>query len=69
MKRVYFKGQPYEFRTSGDIVGKRQFALYKNGVLTHFVQEEDLDKRSLVSMVLDAYYNSIMDEQPSSLLS
>jgi hypothetical protein len=67
MKRVYFRGQPYEYRIQGDVIGKRQFALYKNGVLTHFVQEEDLDKRSLVSMVLDAYYRSIMNEQPSLL--
>lgn len=67
MKKVFYKGQPYEYRTTGDTVGKRQFVLYKNGVLTHFVQEEDLDKRSVVSMILDAYYRSIMNEQPSLL--
>jgi len=67
MKKVYFRGQAYDYRTSGEIVGKRQFALYKGGVLTHFVEEEDLDKKSIVSMVLDAYYASIMNEQPSLL--
>jgi len=58
MKKVYYKGQPYEFKTTGNTVGKRHFQLYKNNVLMHTVQEQELDKKSVVSIILDAYYNN-----------
>jgi len=59
MKKVYYKGQPYEFKTTGNVVGKRHFQLLRNNILMHTVQEQDLDKKSIVSIILDAYYNSI----------
>ena len=59
MKKVYYKGQPYDFKTTGNAVGKRHFQLYKNNVLMHTVHEQELDKKSVVSIILDAYYNSL----------
>lgn len=58
MKKVYYKGVPYEYKAV-DIGDKCQYSLYQNGLLMHFVEEEELDKRSMVSMVLESYYNSI----------
>jgi len=58
-KVVYYKGQPYEFKTTGNTVGKRHFQLYRNNVLMHTVHEQDLDKKSIVSNILDAYYTSV----------
>lgn len=58
MKKVYYKGEPYEYKAV-DIGDKRQYSLYQNGLLMHFVEEEELDKKSVVSMVLESYYNSI----------
>lgn len=58
MKKVYYKGQPYEFKTTGNTVGKRHFQLFRNNVLMHTVHEQDLDKKSIVSIILDAYYDS-----------
>lgn len=57
MKKVYYKGQPYEFKTTGSAIGKRHFQLYKNNVLMHTVHEQELDKKSVVSIILDAYYD------------
>ena len=58
MKKVYYKGVPYEYKAV-DIGEKRQYSLYQNGLLMHFVEEHELDKKSMVSMVLESYYNSI----------
>jgi hypothetical protein len=63
MKKVYYKGQPYEFKMTRLDAGQRHYSLYRNGLLTHSVMEEDLDKRTLVSIVLDAYYKSVSEPQ------
>jgi hypothetical protein len=55
MKEVYYKGQAYEYQTL-ELSGKRQFQLFKNGVLFHSVDQSELDIRSLVSLILDSYY-------------
>jgi hypothetical protein len=63
MRKVYYKGQPYNFKTLGMSTGRRRFSLYnKEGLLQYFVEEEELDRRSLVNTILNAYYRSIMDE-------
>ena len=65
MKKVYYKGQPYQFKVSGAVNGERQFSLYnREGLLTHFVSESQLDKKSLIDTVIQAYYRTIMEEQP-----
>lgn len=57
MKEVYYKGQPYEYQLV-ELKGKRQFNLYKDGVLMHAVDQSELDIKSIVSFILDAYYKS-----------
>ena len=56
MKEVYYKGQPYQCRII-ELKGKRQFQLYKNEVLMHSVEQSELDIKSIVSLILDAYYS------------
>jgi hypothetical protein len=58
MKEVYYKGRPYEFKVI-DLKGKRQFQLYENGTLKHSVDENELDVKTIVSLILDAYYRNV----------
>lgn len=55
MKKLYFRGQPYDFEVS-ELMGQRYFVLYKDGEVIQYVKEDDLDIRSRVSMILDEYY-------------
>ena len=55
MKKLYYRGQAYDFEIS-ELMGKRYFVLYKNGEVVQYVKEDELDIRSRVSMILDAYY-------------
>lgn len=57
MKEVYYKGQPYEYQVI-ELTGKRQFQLYREGVLMHSVEQCELDIKSIVSLILEAYYQS-----------
>jgi hypothetical protein len=57
MKQVYYKGQPYEYEVV-NLRGKRQFKLYKDGALMHSVEQAELDIKSLVSLILEAYYKN-----------
>jgi hypothetical protein len=57
MKEVYYKGQPFQYKVV-DSAGKRQFHLYENGVLRHSVEQGELDIRSIVSFILDSYYQN-----------
>ena len=54
---VYFKGQPYQYKVI-DFDGKRHFQLYENGLLMHSVEQGELDIRSIVSFILDSYYQN-----------
>lgn len=63
MRKVYYKGQPYYSKTVGTVAGNRMVSLYDNqGLLQHFVEEQELDRRSIVKAILNAYYRSIMEE-------
>lgn len=57
MKTLYYRGQPYDFEVA-ELMGKRFFVLYKNGEVVQYVKEDELDIRSRVSMILDAYYTA-----------
>jgi hypothetical protein len=57
MKQVYYKGQPYDYEIVNQR-GKRQFRLFNEGVLMHSVEQSELDIKSLVSLILEAYYRS-----------
>lgn len=63
MKKVYYKGQPYDFKTTGNNVGSRHFQLFRNNILMRTVHEQELDKKSIVSILLDNYYCSLAERQ------
>jgi len=67
MKEVYYKGKPYAYKVI-ELKGKRQFQLFKNGVLEHSVDENELDIKSIVSMILDSYYKNVKPQMKSSVL-
>lgn len=68
MKEVYFKGKPYQYKVI-NLIGKRQFQLYENGVLKHSVEENELDIKSIVSLILDAYYKNVKPSSKSTVLN
>lgn len=55
MNQVLYKGQPFHYQTF-EAEGKRYFKLYQNGVLMKTVEQNELDIKSIVSLILDAYY-------------
>ena len=55
--RVFYNGRPYEFKMTTTEDGKRHFSLYKAGILAHFVEEEKLDKRWPLTILIDQYFN------------
>ena len=56
MKRVLYNGHSYEYRVS-EKDGIRLVSLYEKGVLRYNLKENDLDSRTLVSLILDSYYS------------
>jgi hypothetical protein len=68
MKEVYYKGRPYEYKVI-DLKGRRQFQLFENGTLKHSVEENELDIKSIVSMILDSYYKNVKPSVKSNILS
>jgi hypothetical protein len=57
MKQVYYKGQPYDYKTV-EINGKRHFQLFQDGHMMTSVEQCELDIKSIVSFILDAYYRN-----------
>ncbi len=68
MKEVYYKGQAYSYKVL-TVNGKRHFQLLENGILRYTVEENELDVKSIVSMILDSYYRNIRSSQKTSVLS
>ena len=68
MKEVYYKGKPFEYKVTS-VNGKRHFQLFENGVLKHSVEENELDVKSIVSMILDSYYRNVRHTSKSAVLS
>ena len=68
MKTLYYRGQAYDFEIA-ELMGKRFFVLYKNGEVVQYVKEDELDIRSRVSMILDAYYNVSQSSLHNKVLS
>ena len=66
MKEVYYKGKSYEYKVI-DLKGTRQFQLYENGVVKHSVEESELDVKSIVSLILDAYYRNVKTSSKSAV--
>ena len=67
MKEVYYKGQPYQFKIV-DLAGKRHFHLYDQGILKHSVEQGELDIRSIVSFILDSYYQTALSKMDNGVL-
>ena len=63
--RVFYNGRPYEYKVTATEDGKRHFSLYKNGILAHFVAEEELDKRWPLTILLDQYFSEVKVAIPS----
>jgi hypothetical protein len=65
MKQVFYKGQPYDY-TVVDQQGKRQFQLFTEGNLAYTVEQSELDIKSIVSLILDAYHRNTQARVQSS---
>lgn len=62
MKRIFYKGVPYESLII-DMEGRKKYALYQNDQFMHFIDEDDVDKKSRVSIILDAYYETLRADE------
>jgi hypothetical protein len=67
MKEVYYKGQPYQYKLV-ESDGKRHFHLYENGMFKHSVEQGELDIRSIVTFILDSYYQNAPSKFNSGIL-
>jgi hypothetical protein len=67
MKEVYYKGQPYQYKVV-ESDGKRSFHLYENGIFKYSVEQGDLDIRSIVTFILDSYYQNVPSKFNRSVL-
>lgn len=47
MSKVYYQGKAFPYKVIGDIPGQRWYMLYENNVLRHFVEEHNVEKRSI----------------------
>ena len=65
MKEIYYKGQPYQYDVI-ELKGKRQFQLFKDGILMHSVEQSELDIKSIVSLILDSYYKNTKQQVHST---
>lgn len=65
MKEVYYKGKPYQYQVIR-VNGKKLFHLFEDNVLKHQVEESELDVRTIVTFILDAYYKNIKTESTSA---
>jgi hypothetical protein len=68
MKEVYYKGKPYAYKVI-ELKGNRQYQLFESGVLKHSVDENELDIKSVVSLILDSYYKNVKPALKSTVLS
>jgi hypothetical protein len=68
MKEVYYKGKAYTYKMV-EGKGKRLYQLFENGSLVSTVEENELDIRSIVSLILDSYYKNVKPAVKSAVLS
>ena len=67
MKKIFYKGVSYEALPI-DLAGKKKFALYQQNEFMHFIDVDDVDKRSAVSLILEDYYASLKENSKSAVL-
>lgn len=68
MNEVYYKGRPYQYKII-ETDKKRHFQLYENGILRHSVEQGELDIRSVVSFILDSYYQNVPVKLKDNILN
>jgi hypothetical protein len=61
MKKVFYKGVPYEF-TVRKTNSQRIFSLYTDSAVVREVAERDLDTKSVVSLILEDYYTELTQQ-------
>lgn len=62
MKEVFYKGEPFDYKVI-EVRGKRHFQLFRNGVFKYVVEQGELDIKSIVGFILDAYYRTSPDSR------
>jgi hypothetical protein len=67
MNKLYYRGKAYDYRKVV-VGGERVYALLSDGQTVEHVKEEQLDIRSRVSLILDAYYTSSRTSTASAVL-
>ena len=67
MNKLYYRGKAYDFRQTTQSDG-RVFPLLSEGQPVYNVREEELDIRSQVSLILDAYYTTVRPSASSAVL-
>lgn len=51
MNKVYYKGESYQYKVVFNLNNSRQYLLYKENVLTHLIDESELDKKPFLSIL------------------
>jgi hypothetical protein len=67
MKEVFYKGQAYQYKVVINN-GQREFQLLENGVVKYSVDENELDVKSIVSLILDSYYRNVKPASKSAVM-
>jgi hypothetical protein len=67
MNKLYYRGKAYDFRQN-KLANGRIFTLLNDGQTVYNVREEELDIRSRVSLILDAYYTPVRPSASSAVL-
>jgi hypothetical protein len=67
MNKLYYRGKAYDFKQTL-LADGRVFTLLHDGQPVHNVREEELDIRSRVSLILDAYYTTVRPSASSAVL-
>jgi hypothetical protein len=67
MKEVYYKGQAFPYKVVVNN-GKREFQLLENGTVKYSVDENELDVKSIVSLILDSYYRNVKPASKSAAM-
>jgi hypothetical protein len=67
MNKIYYRGKAYDFRQN-ILADERVFTLLDEGQPVYKVREDELDIRSRVSLILDAYYTTVRRSSSSAVL-
>lgn len=67
MNKLYYRGKAYDFRRN-ILADGHVFTLLNEGQPVCNVKEEELDIRSQVSLILDAYYTTVRPSASPAVL-